>query len=64
VSHFQTGLAAYRAADWNGAIRAFERALHCHSADAPSEMYVRRCRHYLANPPPAGWDGAWVLTEK
>ena len=64
VSHFQTGLAAYRAADWNGAIRAFERALHCHPADEPSEMYVRRCRHYVANPPPAGWDGVWVLTEK
>jgi hypothetical protein len=30
----------------------------------PREMYIRRCHHYLDNPPPAGWDGVWVLTEK
>jgi adenylate cyclase len=64
LARFNDGLAAYRAQDWEGAIRRFERVLTLQPGDAPSEMYVKRCLHYRGNPPPRAWDGVWVLTEK
>jgi adenylate cyclase len=64
LRRFNDGLLAYRARDWRAAIAAFERTLALRRGDAPSEMYIERCRHYLESPPEAGWDGVWVLHEK
>jgi adenylate cyclase len=64
LRHFDEGLAAYRAADWSGAVQRFERVLRLQPDDAVSEMYVKRCLHYRDHPPPKNWDGVWVLTEK
>jgi adenylate cyclase len=58
------GLAAYRARDWAGAVAAFDAALRAEPADGVSRMYLERCGIYAASPPPADWDGVWVLKEK
>jgi len=58
------GLAAYRRRDWGEAIAAFEAALRADPGDGLSEIYLDRCRIYAAEPPPAEWDGVWVLKEK
>lgn len=36
--------------------------IHIH--DRASLLHLERCQHWLQNPPPEGWDGAWTLTEK
>jgi adenylate cyclase len=64
LQRFNDGLSAYRARDWRAAIAAFDAARALRHGDAPSEMYIERCRHYLETPPEAGWDGVWVLHEK
>ena len=64
LRRFNDGLSAYRARDWRAAIAAFEATLALRQGDAPSEMYMERCRHYLEAPPEASWDGVWVLHEK
>ncbi len=32
--------------------------------DAVALLYVERCTHYLAEPPPANWDCAYVAKSK
>lgn len=32
--------------------------------DVPAEKYVKRCEHFLNEPPPGDWDGVYSLTEK
>lgn len=64
VCHYNEGLAAYRARKFDDAIAAFERALGSRPDDGPSQMYLSRCRHFLAHPPDADWDGVWHLKEK
>ena len=61
---YTAGLASYRARDWRAAIDGFEAALAANQRDKPSELYLDRARHYLANPPDDNWDGVWVMTEK
>jgi adenylate cyclase len=33
-------------------------------ADPPSKVLADRCRAFLVEPPPAGWDGTWVARSK
>jgi adenylate cyclase len=61
---FKAGLAAYRARDFVAAQRFFSVGAAANEDEKPSRLYFDRCRHYLASPPPADWDGVWVLTEK
>ncbi len=30
----------------------------------PSQVYIKRCDHFKANPPGDDWDGSWTLTKK
>lgn len=32
--------------------------------DIPSQTYITRCEHFLANPPEADWNGVWKMMEK
>jgi adenylate cyclase len=64
LQRFNDGLSAYRARNWHAAIAAFEAAIALRSGDAPSEMYIERCRYFLETPPEADWDGVWVLHDK
>jgi adenylate cyclase len=57
---FEEGLAKYRATDFAGAIAIFE----ANDGDEPSQMFIERCKHFLEEPPPTGWNGVWVMKEK
>jgi adenylate cyclase len=58
------GLAAYRAQEWDGAIRHFRTVLGIDANDGPAEVYIGRCAAFKVNPPGLGWDGSFRLTEK
>ncbi len=64
VNDFEHGLKLYRAGNWARAIDGFGKALQGNPADKLSAMYVERCRHFMAHPPGADWDGVWTMTEK
>jgi adenylate cyclase len=64
IERFAEGLAAYRAHDWLLAERAFQGALELYPDDGPAKLYVERCAHLAAEPPPPNWDGVWNLTQK
>ncbi|AFZ13241.1 adenylate/guanylate cyclase with GAF and PAS/PAC sensors [Crinalium epipsammum PCC 9333] len=33
-------------------------------SDKAATLYLKRCQHFLQEPPPDDWDGVWTLTEK
>jgi adenylate cyclase len=56
---FQDGLRWYRERGFAKALAAFEALAAAHPQDGPSQVYVGRCREFLASPPPADWDGSF-----
>ena len=58
---FESALSLYRERDFSEAMALFERLA---KEDPVSELYRKRCREKLANPPPPAWNGAEVLHSK
>ncbi|MGR3304360.1 MAG: CHASE2 domain-containing protein [Candidatus Scalindua sp.] len=61
---YEEGLREYRNKEWQKAISLFQKALDKDPHDGPSLTYVERCKIYEQEPPPADWDGVYVLTAK
>lgn len=61
---YAEGLAAYRASRFGEARTAFNAALEGVPGDGPSRTMLDRITQFEANPPDAGWDGAWRLEQK
>ncbi len=57
---FALGLRKFYEGRFQEAAAAFEALA---SEDPPAAAYARKCRA-LPDPPPAGWAGVWVMTEK
>ena len=64
MGHFRDGLAKYRAGAFDGALALFEKVLGVNPNDKTAKLYVERCHHLTANPPPGDWHGVWVMEEK
>jgi adenylate cyclase len=64
VGAYEAGLSQYRGRDFKDAVLSFEKALNLHPADTLSKLYLDRCHHFLATPPPDDWDGIWVMKTK
>jgi len=64
LERFHQGLAFYRNGQWGAGLEAFEALLHDFPADGPSRVFAERCRHFLAHPPEAAWDGIYVMKTK
>ncbi|WP_439368292.1 adenylate/guanylate cyclase domain-containing protein [Bradyrhizobium sp. DASA03120] len=62
--HYADGLVAYRACRFAEARGAFNAALEAVPGDGPSRTLIDRAAQFEANPPDAGWDGAWRLEQK
>jgi adenylate cyclase len=61
---FRLAMDQYRGRRFKEAMSAFSDAIRLHTDDKVSGMYLERCEHYLREPPPQDWNGAWTLTEK
>jgi adenylate cyclase len=64
AERFESGLAKYRAREWEKARAEFNAVLVIASADKPSKIYVERCEYFMQNPPAANWDGVFNRAEK
>jgi adenylate cyclase len=63
--HYETGLAAYRERRWAEAERHFATAAAERAGgDAPSQLFIERCRALAAEPPGADWTPVAVQMEK
>jgi len=61
---YTKGLTHYRQREWQTAIGAFERALDLFPDDYPCQLYVERSDLYRSSPPPADWNGVFILRTK
>jgi adenylate cyclase len=64
VGTYEAGLAAYTRREWASAIELFREVIAARGEDRPSELFLERCRSYLACPPPEHWTGVSSLSEK
>ncbi|MBQ2593375.1 MAG: hypothetical protein II567_08875, partial [Candidatus Riflebacteria bacterium] len=61
---YQQGIDKYLAREWDKAIESFEEVLKLVPDDAPSKVYIERCKHFKQEPPEENWDGRFVLKTK
>ena len=61
---YRLAMEQYRGRRFREAHASFGEALAVRGEDKVCSMYVERCEHYQAEPPPEQWDGEWVMTEK
>ena len=61
---FREGLLNYRQQRWYEAGRAFQEVLDNNPLDKTAKLYLERCELLSKQPPPAEWDGVWVMQEK
>jgi adenylate cyclase len=64
VQAYETGLARYRAQDWDAAEAAFRACLSAMPGDHPAQAMLERIAAFRQSPPEAGWDGVWVAGSK
>lgn len=55
-AHYKKGMEAYKDMDWKLALTYFEAAVEVDPKDGPSEVYLKRSKKNIADPPPADWD--------
>jgi adenylate cyclase len=64
VENYESGLAAYRAQDFNGAIGYFEKAIDLRGLDGASSVMIERCKQLLKAPAESGWNDTTVARVK
>ena len=63
-THYESGLLAYRAANWLEAESQFSKALAIAPDDGPSQTLSKRIDLLRAEPPGDSWRGTWVMESK
>ena len=63
VEVFHQALDCFENHKWKEALEGFEESFSMENG-GPSELYLKRCKTYMSNPPADDWDGVFSLTEK
>jgi adenylate cyclase len=61
---FHAALADYRKRNWDKAREEFQKVLAQFPHDGPAKLYLERCETLSQTPPPADWDGVYIMTTK
>ena len=64
LRHFAEGLGHYYRMEWDAASASFHRALRVRPGDRASEVHLKRIEAFRISPPPAGWDGVYIMQTK
>jgi adenylate cyclase len=65
IADYESGIAALRRRDWDGAIDLFERIIDARGGqDGPSSLQIERARAFKLSPPPEDWDGMVAMNAK
>jgi len=64
LARYHEGIAWYRRRQWREAAARFDELAAESPGDGPVELYRRRSRELLADPPPADWNGVFVARVK
>ena len=61
---WRAGREAYDAGRFDAALAAFQAAAALRPDDGPCRVFVGRCRTFLRDGPPPGWNGTWHFDSK
>lgn len=64
IKYYNKGLELYRSRQFSEAKAYFQKCLEILPSDGPSKIYVERCDAFIKDPPPADWDGVFVMKTK
>jgi adenylate cyclase len=64
VALYESGLAAYRARDFAGAMIFFQQLLDARASDQPARILLERCRQFLNSPPGKDWEATNAMKMK
>jgi adenylate cyclase len=64
LKHYAEGMTHYFERRWQDAGAGFEAALQLRPGDYPTQLHLERIKTYLQSPPPADWDGVFVMKTK
>jgi len=64
VNQFNQAVALYKVRKWDEAVHVFENITVMDSDLYAAQVYIQRCLDLKKNPPPADWDGIYVMTTK
>lgn len=64
LDEYQKGYLLYSQKNFAEAKVHFEKTQALRGEDPLSEVYIERCNEYIADPPPADWDGVYVMKTK
>ena len=69
LEKFEKGLDYYFNQDWENALTYFQRSRQLEDKFTgrntnPSEVFIKRCDHFLLDPPNNDWDRVWRMTSK
>lgn len=62
--YFDAAFKHYLSREFDISLKMYTKMQTYLKNDKVSEIFVDRCRGYIANPPPADWDGVFTLTTK
>ena len=60
----EEAFAAYQERRWSDAIAAYQRLAAMAPDDKVPAIFIERCQHYLADPPPPDWTGVYEMKTK
>jgi hypothetical protein len=63
LKFYNEGLKKYKKAEFKSALLEFEKALEIIPTDGPTQVYIKRCKEFILDPP-SDWDGVYVMKTK
>ncbi len=64
VARFGEAMQAYNAKAFDKAVSITDDLLSQFPDDGPTKVLNARAKHFMQEPPPADWNGVWVMTKK
>ncbi len=64
LTPFNTALECYRTHDWREAAGKLGQVMALYPYDGPTQVLLQRCLEFMDDPPPADWDGVYVMHSK
>lgn len=64
LAYYNSGYQSYYERKFTESLMSFKKAQESLPDDKVCELYIHRCEEYLSSPPPAEWDGVYVMKTK
>ena len=64
LAGFDYAMRTYRKQKWGESTILFSQLAEAFPGDGPTQVFLRRAREFAETPPPAGWDGVYVMKTK